>query len=736
MITKEQVLNFSGILATASITGLGFAIGGTIGAAVMAGIGINLWSNIIHNGAAKLKERWLYSNNGVLNHDIQQAVVRAYIKALIHLEAEYFNLGEANALPKNEKASIKRLLKELREYAPEVFIASLEKTIKENEVKDYLYQESETATNILWARIDATNLLFTYGDHFRDFFRRNVLDEVQYWFGEELKTDSIECNKAWRAFQRMLLEGIQADVKAVQASQELIHQDLQTLELLGNRLDELKDTIDHRLPDEPFQQGLEKAISEIRAVLLDVADTTQRTELKVDAIAADVRTLLDSKVGAEVPKVPDDIQALFDEGWELLGLGKYEEAKAVYQKAAEIAAERNHTFAVANAKYHQAVVLNEFQNNHSAAKTLLQECLQEYKNANSDSEVASVLRQFGLIEISDGNFDQAKSYTSQALEICRKIGKKTGIGSNLRQLGWIAHALGNLSQSLELYDQSLACSLELYQTGDSEKQKNDVSAIAACYAHKGMVYEAQGNVTEAEAALTQALEWQRKSDFKSEIAKALLLLAKLKCREGQYAAGIQFLNEAGSLYKEIGDYAWLARCLDLLARLHFTSGEEEKATIIFEAALDAVEKAGDYKEQELYLNKLGQLHQKAGKLEQARAYFERARELSLREDLLDGYAAAVECLAQIAEIEDKKDERDRLLTEGIQALERLLISTQRDPERASIRGQIGFFYARMEDFQQALVPERKESLRIIIEPRRNCQRSRWYCLYEKRIGKA
>lgn len=186
------------------------------------------------------------------------------------------------------------------------------------------------------------------------------------------------------------------------------------------------------------------------------------------------------------------------------------------------------------------------------------------------------------------------------------------------------------------------------------------------------------------------------------------MLAELKCREGQLDAGVEYLNEAGNLYKEIGDNTWLARCLDLLARLHFTGGEEDKATALFEGALEAVEKSGDKKEQELYLNKLGQLYLKARKVEQARAYFERARDLSLREDLLDGYAAAVKCLAQIAESENKKDERDKLLTDGIQALEKLRISTQREPKRASIIGQIGSFYAAMENFQQALVCFQRE----------------------------
>lgn len=303
MLTKEDVLNLLSILATASITGVSLAITGTIVPEVMRDIGIHLSSNIIHSGGAKLKERWLYSNDGILNHDIQQALGRAFIKALTHMEREYFKLSEANALAKNEKESIKALFKELRENAQEVY-PSLEKNIKEQEIKEYLYGGKEIATDKLWERINGTKILNTYNKHFVDFFRQNLLNEVQFWFTEELKTDSKECNKAWRAFQRLLLEGIQEDVKAVQASQDLIHQDLQTLGVLRNQIEQLKDTIDHRLPDEPFQGGLEKAISEMQVVLQQVARIAQRTEDKIDEIAKDVEKLSGKKSGITIPIIP------------------------------------------------------------------------------------------------------------------------------------------------------------------------------------------------------------------------------------------------------------------------------------------------------------------------------------------------------------------------------------------------------------------------------------------------
>ena len=258
-------------------------MGGPIGAAVMTGIGLNLASSIVQNGAAHLKERWL-SGDGILNHDIQQALVRSFVKALTHLEKRYFALDETAALPQEKKDAIKGLFQELRGEAQTIFLASLEKAVSTPEVKSYLYGDEQAAKHALWERIDGTQLIYTYyGEHFKDFLRDNCLDEIVFWFGEELKTDDKECNKAWRAFQRMLLEGIQADVTAVQASQVVIKRDLKRLGKIRAQLAELKDTLDRRLPNEPFQESFAASLTAIQTALHDVAKSTQRIEEKQDA---------------------------------------------------------------------------------------------------------------------------------------------------------------------------------------------------------------------------------------------------------------------------------------------------------------------------------------------------------------------------------------------------------------------------------------------------------------------
>src|SRR6185503_10415213 len=112
MIAKEQLATVTEVLATASVVGVGWALGGTVGAAVLAGIGINLGSDIIQKGSTHLKEKWISDKYGVLNHDILRALARAFVKALAILEARYFELPEANAQPSEKKEAIRGLFRE------------------------------------------------------------------------------------------------------------------------------------------------------------------------------------------------------------------------------------------------------------------------------------------------------------------------------------------------------------------------------------------------------------------------------------------------------------------------------------------------------------------------------------------------------------------------------------------------------------------------------------------------
>ena len=187
-IKREQLATIAAFLAPAAVTGIGFALGGTLGATILGGIGINLSTEIILHGATKLKEKWFGSANGILNHDIQHALVRGFIKSLTSLEERYFQLEETNSLPLEKKKAIKALFQELKDEAPTIFIPSIEKAVNEPEIKCLLYGDPQEAQKAIWERVEGTKLIYTYyGEHFKNFLRENCTNEIVFWFGEEFK---------------------------------------------------------------------------------------------------------------------------------------------------------------------------------------------------------------------------------------------------------------------------------------------------------------------------------------------------------------------------------------------------------------------------------------------------------------------------------------------------------------------------------------------------------------------
>lgn len=411
------------------------------------------------------------------------------------------------------------------------------------------------------------------------------------------------------------------------------------------------------------------------------------------------------ELGAEegAPSVPDDIKELFDKGWAFRDAGKYEDARTKFQEALALSVEREHAVAEAKSKWYLAILLYEWDKNPTAAKVIFQECVGVFQSNKLRDDIAATLFHLGVIELEAGNLDQAEAYISKYLEIEKRLGKKLRIASALHQLGWIEDHRGHSKAAIDFYDQAMTSFLSVYQENNAETEREAIQGIAASYHHKGLVFEHDGKPEDAEINFVGALEWQRKAGVQINIGRILFLLARFKYGQNQYDIGTQFLDEATEIYKQIGDSIRYAQCLDLKGRLYFTRGQTDKAIILFRSALDAVKASGNYREVEIYLDKLGNVYLEAKKFKEARQYFEEARDLSLRENSLEGYEESVEGLARIAHLERKPEERDRLLLEGVKTLEQLLLSAQAEPKRAFALGRIGFFYEMMEKYEQALV---------------------------------
>lgn len=256
------------------MTAIGFAIGNPIATEAIKGIGLNLASNLIQSGSTKLKESWFSSSNGILNHDIQQAFVRAFIKASKHLEREYFRVCQN--ISKEEALATEYLFSQFREQAFELFLSSKDSAISEEDLKICLYAEESSSQAVVWSRIES--FFTTYSRQLKNFLEENLLKTVVFCFGEELKKETEEGKRAWRAFQRMLLEGIQKEVETINASQTLIRQDLKKLDFIGRNVKLMSYVLQYRLI-EPLGEDVKfirKNVEEIHEKVHKIHDLVEK----------------------------------------------------------------------------------------------------------------------------------------------------------------------------------------------------------------------------------------------------------------------------------------------------------------------------------------------------------------------------------------------------------------------------------------------------------------------------
>jgi tetratricopeptide (TPR) repeat protein len=405
-------------------------------------------------------------------------------------------------------------------------------------------------------------------------------------------------------------------------------------------------------------------------------------------------------------QIPADVRKLLDDAWANRHDGKYEDAQRAFTAARVLAEQHRSKSGAAKAKYGIACLLNERRENPQEARSLLNESLRDFREAQSQDGVSRVLHQLGILEAQSRNFDEARAYLKQSLEVARKQNDEGGVAHALDQLAQIEYQLGRSDDALKLFDEALTELHQLYQDSgsDTDKQEEAIEAIAGCHHHKGIIYDTAGEFEQAESSFLRAAEWHRKSGALANVGRPLYLLARLKYRESDFTAADKYLQESCQLFLDCNELRWAALCMDLKGRALFQIGQRELATYCFTTALNLTP---DAKEKAEYLNKLGRLSLQGGSVEEARQYFAQAREISEKEQLPHELGVTIRNMAALADTEGKDEERDRLFIEAISVLRDSLRRESAVPIQAKLLGEIGAFYEEMGNYSEALLHYQK-----------------------------
>ncbi len=189
---------------------------------LIKGYGFGKFLDISEEELRKFLVRGLFDNTGtVLNHDIQRAMRRAYMRAIGILKDKCKN---DELIEGQSRVSAIAFFDRLLATADNVFAidklstSQVEKLIGSDQTfLDKLWEEIQSEVfsgmhplvrfeDLSEAeQITATSV---YTPEFKNLIKETLLGTTAFLFGEELKKDSTEGTKAWRAFQRSFLEGL------------------------------------------------------------------------------------------------------------------------------------------------------------------------------------------------------------------------------------------------------------------------------------------------------------------------------------------------------------------------------------------------------------------------------------------------------------------------------------------------------------------------------------------------
>lgn len=286
---RELASNILALLGTALLTGGGFLLSGAVGKEVLLVLGLNLAGNFASDALTRLRQKWISGDYGLLNHDIQRALVSALKKTLARLQREYMSRPVTDKLSKKEANSVRQAFRVLAEQAAAASPGVDGGKLDERSVIDLVTGSTEDVKAKFWARVEKTGFFSDCPVDLADFLRASLLDELGRLFREELKNPDSDGTKSWRAFQMLVLDGLKADLDSLKASEEERKHDRERLEALIAEL-KAKPAI---TPDDPLYQLLSSSLSALH-------ESVARIEKKQETTLAGVEKLLgDERRGPE-----------------------------------------------------------------------------------------------------------------------------------------------------------------------------------------------------------------------------------------------------------------------------------------------------------------------------------------------------------------------------------------------------------------------------------------------------
>jgi predicted ATPase/DNA-binding CsgD family transcriptional regulator len=214
-----------------------------------------------------------------------------------------------------------------------------------------------------------------------------------------------------------------------------------------------------------------------------------------------------------------------------------------------------------------AGLLVQYQGDIHQAITLCNESLALFRELGDDAGIAAALQTGAQAMMRGGQFALAQAAFEESVSLCRRLDHAWGIAHALVYLGLIGFQRGDYGAAKPLIEDGLTLCRTL----------GDPQAMAQATQTLGWTMLGLSDISTAQILFTESLPICQRSRDQAGTGRALYGLGEVARRQGNGPVARARLDEAITIFIELGDKYHLAGCLGIMANLALDVGELRRA---------------------------------------------------------------------------------------------------------------------------------------------------------------
>ena len=301
-------------------------------------------------------------------------------------------------------------------------------------------------------------------------------------------------------------------------------------------------------------------------------------------------------------------------GEAVLSRTRLEEALTLHRKAGD-------RWGEAQVLYRLGSFLADYEGDH-IGQVMLAESAAILEGLGEKYLFAGVLASLGIVETRLGDYVPARAHLERSLAVAREIKHPWGIADVLTNLGCLFRIQGDYGtaqsyvQSAQrvyqehgnsIWEIDALCALvenDIAQADFSSAQLHLQTAfnlvrladnkwlqVLVSY-FSGLLAYYQGDVVEAAELLGETTQLTRESQYKPDLARALVSLGRVRRAVGEFGQASDLILEGLDLFRTLGHKLGIVTALEELAVVRAVTGESGRAATLFSVAHTLREKLG------------------------------------------------------------------------------------------------------------------------------------------------